>query len=147
MLARRLLILIAVLMGLTALTAGLAPREQSADSGATPTPAPPAQPSAAAQADTAVADDPLDAGEVGHTIDADEGAHTTRVEAHVGERLRITVEGSDVLDSVELGDNLDVQPISPEAPAKFELLADTPGDYPITLVGADRRVGRLVVTE
>jgi hypothetical protein len=144
MLARRLLILIAVLMGLTALTAGLAPREPAEESRSTPTPTP-AAPSAEPQPpEDSAAGDLAEPGVTQHVIDASEGARPKRVTATTGERLRITVEG-DVLGSVELGDNVAIEQISPEAPASFELLPDKPGDYEITLVEADRRIGRLVI--
>jgi hypothetical protein len=47
------------------------------------------------------------------------------------------------VDSVTLLD--DVEPIDPDSPAVFELLADEPGDYPIELLDAQRQVGTLVV--
>jgi hypothetical protein len=143
MLARRLLILIAVLMGLTALTAGLAPRQAPDETQPTPTPG---QQSAepAAPADDSVADELAEPGVTQHVIDASEGARAERITARTGERVRITVEGP-VLDSVELGDNVAIAQISPEAPASFELLPDKPADYDIRLVEADRRVGRLVI--
>jgi hypothetical protein len=51
-----------------------------------------------------------------------------------------------VLDSVEL-DGLDrIEVIEPVTPAVFDLLAERPGTYPIRLVSADRRIGRLVIT-
>jgi hypothetical protein len=142
MLARRLLILIAVLMGLTALTAGLAPRQVEEQPQRTPTPAPQtAEPQPPVDS---AADELAEPGVVQHVIDASPDAKPERITAHTGERVRITVEG-DVLDSVELGDNVAIAQISPEAPASFELLPDKPGSYTITLVDEGRRVGRLVI--
>jgi hypothetical protein len=56
--------------------------------------------------------------------------------------VHLTVEAADV-DTVELMD--DFQPVEADSPAVFELLADRPGSYPITLLDAGRRVGTLVV--
>jgi hypothetical protein len=145
MLARRLLILIAVLMGLTALTAGLAPRQVEEEPQRTPpttTPAP--QTAGPASPDDSVADELAEPGVTQHVIDAGPEAKPLRITARTGERVRITVEG-DVLDSVELGDGVAIDQISPGAPASFELLPDKPGSYSITLVDAERRVGRLVI--
>ena len=47
-------------------------------------------------------------------------------------------------DSVQIGD-LQVVSMDPESPALFELYADVPGSYPITLVDAERRLGVLEV--
>ena len=128
MLARRLLILLAVLMGLTALAAGVAPREPARDTAAEP-PAPAAAP----------VEDPLE-----RTLSAD-GGPDRRVVARRGRVVRLTVEG-DVVDSVVLGD-LKIEPIDPESPALFELLVDELGTYPITLLDAGRRIGVLEVEE
>jgi len=49
----------------------------------------------------------------------------------------------DVLDSVELLD--EVSPIAPESPARFDIYADRPGEYPIELVDEGKRIGTLVV--
>ena len=51
------------------------------------------------------------------------------------------MEGSQ-LDSVALGD-LSMKSVEPGVPARFELLADTPGAYPVVLVNEDRRIGTL----
>jgi hypothetical protein len=128
MLARRLLLLAAVLMLLTALAAGLAPQVQV-------TQAPPAERSSLPVGTTVVRE-----------IPAVPGADI-RVPVHRGDLLELEVSG-DTLDSV-LIERLDMlEPIEPLTPARFEILADAPaGDYPIRLVDADQRIGAIVITE
>jgi hypothetical protein len=134
MLGRRFLLLVAVLMGLTALAASVAPREPLIRErrAATPTPTPTATTEAAA---------PGAIRTVEKTISAS-SERPTRVVVEQGALVQLTVSGS-VLDSVSLLD--EIEPIDPQSPALFELLADTPGSYPIALVDAGRRIGTLVV--
>ena len=126
MLARRLLIALALLMAITALAAGLAPRESALRDDPSPTPAASAGPAA----------EPVEA-----TLDAQ--SEGQRVEAKVGEIVRIVVE-SDELDSVELAE-LGTETADPESPAVFELLAEVPGTYPIQLLEAKRQIGELEI--
>lgn len=128
MLARRLLIALALLMVITALAAALAPRRSSLSE--TPAPTSPAVAQAAAEP-------------VEKTLDAQ--ADGQRIDAKVGQIVRITVN-TDQLDSVELGD-LGTETADPESPARFEILADTPGTYPIELLQAERQIGELVVSD
>jgi hypothetical protein len=129
MLGRRFLLLVAVLMGLTALAASVAPREPVVrDDGATPTPTP------------ALSGGSDDLRTVSKRLNTAEGV--TRVVVDEGDLVDLEVSGSE-LDSVALLD--EVVALDPDAPAVFQLLADDPGEYPIELVDADRRVGTLVV--
>jgi hypothetical protein len=133
MLGRRFLLLVAVLMGLTALAASLAPREPLIRDGdrraatATPTPTPSPVPAEALQP-------------VEKTIFTAE--NPTRVAVHEGQIVQLTVRGSEV-DSVQLLD--EIEPLEEDSPALFEILADEPGEYPIELVDAERQIGTLVV--
>ena len=133
MLGRRFLLLVAVLMGLTALAASLAPREpllrEQGQRAATPTPTPTPSP----VPDKAVQP-------VARTIDADE--NPKRVSVRQGQIVQLMVLSSEV-DSVMVLD--EIEPVEEESPAEFDILADEPGEYPITLLDADRRVGTLVV--
>ena len=43
-------------------------------------------------------------------------------------------------------DDVDVQAAAPGSPARFELLADTPGDLPLRLVEAERALGVIRVS-
>ena len=65
------------------------------------------------------------------------------MQAELGDQIAIIVD-SDVADSVSLG-NLEVQPAEPGLPARFELLADTPGSYPVVAVSDDHRIGTLEI--
>jgi hypothetical protein len=131
MLGRRFLLLVAVLMGLTALAASVAPRQPvSRDGrGATPTATPPFSASGTGDIEP-----------VPKRLNTAEGI--TRVVVHEGDLVDLVVTGSEV-DSVTLLD--EVVPIDPDSPATFQLLADDPGEYPIELLDADRQVGTLVV--
>lgn len=128
MVARRLLIFVAILMGLTALAAGLAaPQNQKPI--ATPEPV---QPGAVRTAS------PLVEREIGVS-------EPQTVAVNEGDEVRLTVSG-EALDVVELVGLDLLQPIAPETPAVFDLNADDAGSYPIRLVEAGRRVGKLRVT-
>jgi hypothetical protein len=133
MLGRRFLLLVAVLMGLTALAASVAPREPLVRDRreATPSPTPTAQ---------ASADAPSAVRTVEKTIQTAEDP--ARVTVRQGDLVQLTVHG-DELDSVQLMGQ--VEPIDPESDAVFELFADEPGAHPIVLVESQRRVGTLVV--
>ena len=128
MLARRLLIALALLMAITALAAGLAPRETAQREDASPTPATSPQPTA----------EPVEA-----TLDAQ--SEGQRVQADVGQIVRIVVN-TDELDSVQLGE-LGTETADPESPARFELLAEDPGIYPIELLEAERQIGELEISD
>ena len=127
MLGRRFLILVAVLMGLTALAASLAPqpvvREERRES--TPTPAPSGSPGFAAVEEELSTTDPR-----------------ARVTVREGDLVELTVSGPES-DSVMLLNRMDT--IHPTSPARFSLLAIEPGEYPIELVDAGHQVGTLVV--
>jgi hypothetical protein len=126
-LARRLLIALALLMAITALAAGLAPRESALEEGS-PTPS----------ASQAPAAEPVEA-----TLDAQ--SEGQRVEAEVGQIVRIVVN-SDELDSVQLAE-VGTETAEPDSPARFELLAEVPGTYAIELLQAERRIGELEISD
>ena len=128
MVARRMLFIVAILMGITALTAGLSapPRR--------PAPTPPVASAGPAAADGA---------EVRRTIDAEDRARTVAVEE--GDQVVLTV-AVDALDSVELVGLDRIAAVAPDTPAIFDVVADRPGLYPVELVGDGRRLGALRVT-
>ena len=128
MLARRLLIALAVLMALTALAAGLAPRETALREDSSATPAAP----------TAPAQEPVQ-----ETLDA--AMEGQRVQARVGQSVTIVIR-SDELDSVSLAE-VGTKTAEPDSPARFELLAEVPGTYPIELLEAGRRIGVLEIRD
>ena len=63
--------------------------------------------------------------------------------ARVGQTVTIVVR-SEELDTVSLAE-LGVETTEPDSPARFDLLADAPGTYPIELLEADRRIGTLEI--
>jgi hypothetical protein len=130
MLGRRFLILVAVLMGMTALAASVAPRQPVTSEDrreATPTPAPAGSPTLAT---------------VEKRISIADG--DARVTVDEGDLVELIIEGPE-RDSVLLLNRMDT--IHPESPARFSLLAGEPGEYPIELVDAERQVGTLVIRE
>jgi hypothetical protein len=127
-LARRLLVLVVVLMGLTLVAALLAPPPQ----------APVVNSTGGAEAP---ADGSTDAVEV--TVDAGEGERDAEVAE--GDVVHLTVR-SDELDSVELRGLDLIRTVAPDTPAEFDLLADVPGDYEIVLNEAEETIGTLRVT-
>ena len=136
MLGRRFLILVAVLMGLTALAASLAPRDPALRSDATPTPTPTSTPEAAAEA-------PRGAGTVTRMLDADDAA-PQEILLTVGEILQLEVTGSE-LDEVQL--DAEIEPVDPDSNARFNLYADEPGTHDVRLLEADRVIGTIKIAD
>jgi hypothetical protein len=127
-LGRRFLILVAVLMGLTALAASVAPRQPTTREdrqSSTPTPGPAGSPTVVT---------------VEKTLTTSEG--DTRVTVDEGDLIELTVTGSE-RDSVSVLGRIDT--VDPTTPARFSLLAGEPGEHPIELLEADRRIGTLVI--
>lgn len=127
MLGRRFLLLVAVLMGLMALAASVAPRQPVVRERTESTPAPP---SGAATLVT-----------VKRELAAD-GGGSGRVVVREGDLVELTVSGSE-RDAVMVLGRIDS--IHPASPARFSLLAGEPGQHPIELLGAERRIGTLVI--
>jgi hypothetical protein len=127
MVARRLLIVLAVLLGLTAVAAGVAPRQPAGPDEGTGAPSvtPPLRAS----------------GQVQRTLDA--AATGQHVVARVGQTVVLTVRARE-LSTVSLGD-VGVRTADADSPARFELLADVPGDYPIELLEPEQRIGTLEI--
>ena len=125
MLGRRFLILVAVLMGMTALAASLAPRQpvSQQERESTPTPAPAGTPTLV-------------------TVEKQLTTADANVTVEQGDLVELTISGPES-DSVMLLDRMDT--IHPDSPARFSILADEPGEYPIELVDADREIGTLVI--
>jgi hypothetical protein len=146
MIGRRLLLLVAVLMGLTALAASIAPRNTGTDEPATPPgrPGTVVEPTQTPQLSPAAPDPEQDVLE--ETVSAAEGASPVRVRARQGQTVVLEVQGS-VFDEVVLTGLDRVKAIAPEAPARFEIYLDQPGRFQIRLLDADRRLGELLVRE
>jgi hypothetical protein len=122
------------LLGLMVLVVTFAPPQTPVRSGAESTPT--------ATAPPANLTDP-DAFDVKETLSAAPGAKGQTVEAELGDRVQVTVEGEGP-DSVQLGE-LFTQTVETGDPARFELLAETPGAYPLVLVNENRRIGTLEI--
>src|SRR5688500_2176958 len=84
-----------------------------------------------------------DAFDVTATLSAEPGRPEQTIEAELGDRVEIVVEGSQ-LDSVALGE-VRFESIEKDLPARFEFLAETPGSYPLVLLNEDRRIGSLEI--
>ena len=126
MLGRRFLILVAVLMGMTALAASVAPRQPASERErreASPTAAPAGSPTLVTVAKELT------------TSEAD-------VTVNEGDLVELTISGPE-RDSVMLLDRMDT--IDPKSPARFSLIAGEPGEYPIELVEAGQQIGTLTV--
>jgi hypothetical protein len=137
-LGRRLLVLFAVLLGLTALVTSLAPRPTVTRPGvAQVTPSPTATPAPSRPATTSR--------RIVKSISADPGSARAKIHARVGDVLELTVRG-DVLDSVEIEDAGKLEPIEPGSPARFEVLLDRQGELRVDLVDAERLVGLVEVS-
>jgi hypothetical protein len=133
-LGRRLVILVAVLMGLTAFAASVAPTPENPRRGArgTPTPSPSPAPATSVGDPAAV------------SVTMESAQQPQQVEATVGDDVALEVE-ADAVDSVVI-DGLDaVQAVAPDSPARFDLFADRIGTYPIRLLDSGRQLGELVI--
>jgi hypothetical protein len=131
---RRMTLVVLALVGSMVLVVTVSPPDSGVRdrAQATATPGPPA----------ARLSDP-DAFDVSKTLSAAAGAEQQTVAAELGDRVEIVVEGPE-LDVVLLGD-LGAEGLEAGFPARFELLADTPGRYPLVLMNAERRIGTLEV--
>lgn len=139
MAARRLVVVMLVLLGISTLVAALVPtpnRHQSdstttTGAGGTTRPAPSAPSSPAAPADLLNA-----------RITVSGGAPEV-VKVHPRQRLVLLVGGA-------VGDDISIpafgltETMTPEAPARFDLIVDRRGKFAVRAFGADRVVGRIV---
>ena len=122
------------LLGLMVLVVTLAPTQTAVQSGAESTPTP--------NAPSADLTDP-DAFDVTETLSAAPGGDVESFDAELGDRVEIVVEGEQP-DSVQLGE-LTSHVVEAGYPARFEVLAETPGAYPLILVNEGRRIGTLEI--
>jgi hypothetical protein len=134
---RRILVLVAVLMGLTALAASLTPPPQPVPrkgtaTGPTPTPEAEAPPAAAAAARTVSA------------RLSEEGRPRT-FSARTGDTIELDVSGS-TPDTVVIDDLAVSEPVDPDSPAQVQIYADMPGTNPVLLLDSGRRIGALRIT-
>jgi hypothetical protein len=131
MLARRLLVLAAVLLALGAVAASLAPRDLRGPTPAPTVPAPATAPPIA----------PRVGRDLALTVDAS-AARPATVDAMQGDHVRLTVRAPtpDSVEIVALGKS---QPVDAYSPAIFDFVADRSGSFPVTLLQSGRRVATL----
>jgi len=134
-----------VLLGISTLLAALTPtRDTGSDTTTTATAPPPTVP-------TATGEPPTGQGaRVPARIDADSGQVTRlgsgEVPIYAGDELVLTVTSAHP-DQVEIPGFGEVQAVSRDAPASFDIFLDAPGNYAVRLVDANRVVGRVKVSE
>jgi hypothetical protein len=132
--ARRLIILMLVLLAISSVAAALVPVDPeglSDESTTTSTQTPKRE---------------LPAGRlVSKAIDADRPRPKT-VRIELGDQLQLRVS-SRRADQVEIPRVGELQDVDRFTPADFDLLPFEPGSYPIRMVEAKRKIGRIVVTK
>ncbi|CAA9495840.1 MAG: hypothetical protein AVDCRST_MAG30-1641 [uncultured Solirubrobacteraceae bacterium] len=149
MLARRLLIFVALLMGLAALAAAVAPPETRTGSAPAPTAVPsptagiPDQPELSGRPEEIVSERDVPGEPLLRRLDA--AGSRQIVEARTGERVRLSV-ASEELVSVQIGVDGPIEAVDPDAPARFSLLYDAPTELPIRVIETDRTIGVLRVS-
>jgi hypothetical protein len=127
---RRFLLLLALLLGLTAVAASVAPNERTPSTQQEdPAPADPMATASESRTETlSAAEDPqrlvIERGEL------------IALEVSADERDAVSIPGLGLMDAVD-----------PQSPARFTVFADRPGVYPVELLAADRRIGTLEVQE
>lgn len=127
--ARRLLVFMAVMMGLSVVAVALSP----------PPPTVPRRVAPVTGGTSAPAAD-----DVEETLDA-RASEARTITVAEGDALRLTV-ASPTLDTVEI-EGLDLlAAVDPQTPAIFELTPDRAGTYPVRLLEADTLIGTLEVT-
>jgi hypothetical protein len=145
-LARRMLLLVALLMGLGAVAASVSPDRRSTQESPSPTPtAVPGDQAAVPPAEQDARDiDALPDEAPIQTLDT--AGDNQVVHVAIDETLRLHVS-SDRLDSVQLGEDGPIEIVTPEAPARFELLVDQPLDLDVRLLESGRVIGRVTTSD
>ena len=137
MAARRLLIVMLVLLGISILGGTLLPAQRTEDRTDTTGTEPVKQP-------TEPAVDKVPRGELrAYTLKVS-GDRPVKIEIDVGDQLLLSVR-SRKSDQVEIPRLGLIETVDRYGPAKFDLLITEPGSYPIWLVEAKRKVGRIAV--
>jgi hypothetical protein len=130
--ARRLVIVMLVLLGVSTLAAALAPMEQDGPDEDTTT--------------TTTTTDPgvEPSGRLLHRRIPARRQRGRRIRVEVGDQLALAV-ASRHTDQVEIPDLGELEDVFPDTPARFDLLLSEPGRHAVRLVTADRTVGRVEV--
>ncbi len=122
---------VAILLAVTALTAGLAPPPPGGEVREPPAPIGPSATTGSAVVERA--------------LDADRRRPRT-IAVETGDLLRLTVSGSET-DAVELQGLAALRALAPETPVIFDVLVDAPGDYPVVLLETERTIGTVRVVD
>jgi hypothetical protein len=129
---RRMTLLVLAIVGLMVLVVTVSPPRSPSQRG-----------SETSTAQTGPVEDPDDF-DVTATLNADdEAAAPQTIEAVLGDDVEIVVEGTSP-GSVALG-YLETEPFEDGLPARFRLLAQTQGAYPLILVDENRQIGTLEI--
>ena len=132
MAARRLIVVMLVLLFVSSLATALAPVENDDEQTSTTVPA------------TTAPSDPAAASEL-VWAEMDAGARRTQETRAVrGDQLELVVKSPRVatVELVGLGPAGDV---GPETPAHFDVLLDEAGEFPVQILETERRIGTIVV--
>jgi hypothetical protein len=135
MAARRLLIVMLVLLGLSTLAAALVPPRTTEDEDATT--------GTTAQTEPVPAKRPAGGSFVPGVV-AIEPKGISLLSVNAGDQVQLAVCWSKS-DEVEVPSFGLVDPVAPAKPARFDLLFEEPGTYGVKLVSADRVVARIKV--
>ena len=141
MAARRLIIVLLVLFGISVAAAAIAPDRQGGLIGASDSD------STSTSSSTSTSTSPAPATAAGESLTARIDASSARpetVEGFVGDQLELNVRSRNG-QVIEIGEYGVTDFAAPNAPATFDLLLREPGRFPITDGDSGRIVGRLVV--
>ena len=138
MAARRLLIIMLVLLGISTLAAALVDTRSFREEGTGSTIASETEPTE--PPDTVPEGSPLEP-----VVVEVKGERVTVVRVEVGDQLPLAVSArkADLVEIPALGL---LEPVAPGAPARFDLLAQEPTSYGVRLVNADRVVARIEIS-
>ena len=136
---RRAMLLFAIVLGVAALVASLSPPLEERRSDTTPSESPPTAPPTAT------------------ATPAPEPSHALEFDATENESLRVRAgQAATVLVAVEEPGSVDIpdlgltEPANPHTPARFDILAPSPGSYDLLFTAAggsdSEAAGKLVVT-
>ncbi len=146
MLVRRLLLVVAVLMAITAVTVALSPRDEAAT---TAQERPAATPRSTPDAGTRAGASPAEGDQAGptdapvRTMRADGTGQVIRIVPGDELRLRVVADG---LETVQLGTDGPIEVADATSPAEFDLLPEEGYAADVRLLESGRSIGR-VTTE
>jgi hypothetical protein len=129
--ARRLLILMLVLLGVSTIAAALVPVDRDAGEEET--------------TNTTTTTRQRPTGELEEkSIDAN-AKEPKAIRVHVGDQLQLRVKSPKRADQVEIPALDELEDVDPDADAHFDLLLFEPGRYPVRLVEPPRKIGAILV--